>query len=247
MPICCTESENIMTSRRIKFPIVILVMTICLISVLFYVSQKILRIKRIIIVSKNYPVNQLNIFNQKNILLVDLKQSEDLLMNANYFIKSVRMEKVYPDKLIIRIEPRLPVARVKTKTGNFTADPTGIILPARGYSGLPLIGLDDTVIFSGYKGDWRITRSLDILYEGGNEGINITQIIYDSNRGNFLVTLEGGAEVNIPSGMDTKQLVTSLQLIVSRFRIEGKIIKKIDFNYEKPVVVLANEEKNSSK
>lgn len=54
----------------------------------------------------------------------------------------------------------------------------------------------------------------------------------------YKVILAKDREVYISKKIDLETQVASLQLINSRLTIEGKTFKRIDFRYEKPVMVL---------
>lgn len=84
------------------------------------------------------------------------------------------------------------------------------------------------------------------MLELEKKGIFTDQIIIDDNSGNYILKTNNQIEITIPVKMAINTLSASLQLIISRFRIEGKIISRIDFQFEKPIIVLKNGEKMSS-
>jgi hypothetical protein len=51
------------------------------------------------------------------------------------------------------------------------------------------------------------------------------------------VILPGGTTILFPRGGDLKFQVASLQFIISRSKIDGRLLKKVDLRFEKPVVV----------
>ena len=53
--------------------------------------------------------------------------------------------------------------------------------------------------------------------------------------------VDDSVEVFMPVTADPSYLSASLQTIISRFRIEGNFIAKVDFRFDKPVVILKNE------
>lgn len=54
----------------------------------------------------------------------------------------------------------------------------------------------------------------------------------------YKLVLPKGEEVYISKKVDLKTQVASLQLIISRLTIEAKSFSRLDFRYEKPVMVL---------
>jgi len=65
-------------------------------------------------------------------------------------------------------------------------------------------------------------------------GISFTGISFHSE--SFIITLKDGEEITFSAKKDIKQQITSLQLIMKHFTIEGKLFKRIDFRFENPVV-----------
>lgn len=53
---------------------------------------------------------------------------------------------------------------------------------------------------------------------------------------NFLIKLKGGGEVIIDSGRSIDEQFSSLQLILSQLKIEGRALARLDFRYEKPII-----------
>ena len=54
----------------------------------------------------------------------------------------------------------------------------------------------------------------------------------------YLVSLTSGEEIVFSAHKPLSVQVSSLQLIVSRLTIEGKRIGRLDFRYDKPVIIL---------
>lgn len=84
----------------------------------------------------------------------------------------------------------------------------------------------------------------------GKEGISKTQIISESllkkqifyssieiASDSYLVNLSDGGQVILSPSKDIEVQISSLQLILKRLTIEGKRIKKLDFRFDKPVLV----------
>ena len=53
---------------------------------------------------------------------------------------------------------------------------------------------------------------------------------------NYLIKLKDGGEVIIDSGKSVDEQFSSLQLILSQLKIEGKALRRLDFRYEKPII-----------
>lgn len=198
-------------------------------------------LRTLLIISSHNPIYGINILSNTNLLLDGISAKADKIKHANFFIKSIDLKKEYPDKLILTITDRIPVARVILKNKNFLIDDDGILM-AEGFSAntLPEIKFNLENISYGYESDWKIKKAKDLILEAAKKGINISHILYDDNEGSFHIYLSGGTEIVTSVTVDLNTFVTSLQLIITRFRIEGKTITKIDFRFDKPVVILKN-------
>jgi hypothetical protein len=54
---------------------------------------------------------------------------------------------------------------------------------------------------------------------------------------NYLVKLKNGAQIVLDPSKNIDQELSSLQLILSQLKIEGKTLKRLDFRYKKPIIV----------
>lgn len=76
---------------------------------------------------------------------------------------------------------------------------------------------------------------LILLNQLANEQINISYLNYLDNE-TVEASLSSGVKVIFSLKDNPIDLVTSLQLILSRFRIEGRKVNKIDLRFKNPVV-----------
>ena len=53
---------------------------------------------------------------------------------------------------------------------------------------------------------------------------------------NYLIKLKDGGEVVLDPSKDLDEQFSSLQLILSQLKIEGKALKRLDFTFEKPII-----------
>ncbi len=70
--------------------------------------------------------------------------------------------------------------------------------------------------------------------------ISYESIGVSSQEAALLVVLKDEENVIISRNKDLKEQISSLQLILSRFTIEGKKFSRLDFRFERPVVVFKN-------
>lgn len=64
------------------------------------------------------------------------------------------------------------------------------------------------------------------------------ETVSSASDSSVLILLTTGEEVVLSSTRDIAVQISSLQLILSRFTIEGKKFQSLDFRFERPIVVL---------
>lgn len=62
--------------------------------------------------------------------------------------------------------------------------------------------------------------------------------IISAEGNNFIITLADNKEVIFSGNKDIFLQVSSLQLVLSRLTIEGKRFKRLDFRFDKPIIVV---------
>jgi len=69
------------------------------------------------------------------------------------------------------------------------------------------------------------------------KGISYTS--FDTEKDlSYKIKLRSGGEVIIDPSKNIDQQLSSLQLILSQLKIEGKALKRLDFRYQKPIITL---------
>lgn len=67
------------------------------------------------------------------------------------------------------------------------------------------------------------------------KGVKYKSIAYREN--SYIIVLANDAEALFSSKKDAEVQVSSLQLVINRLTIEGKSFKRLDFRFDKPVIV----------
>jgi len=202
-------------------------------------------IGKTIVVSKE-DIHNLSILNRRNLILLDQEKIKKYLLESNPFIKSLTIEKKYPNTLLIKVIPREPSAVIKIGSVWIELDSEGILLRnVQKTDNLLIIEASDQIILR-KKPDWRIIRSLELL-ELLKKDYQVSNIQINDKENVFKISFATGEEIIIPYNADTGMVVASLQIIIHRFRIEGKTVALVDFRFDKPVVRLINEDKNYPK
>lgn len=151
-------------------------------------------------------------------------------------IKEVFVEKIFPAKLSVYLKLRKPVlalAKPGSPPGFFLVDEEGLVLEYKESSFLPKVFLPGTVRY--------------LVVGERVEGISgLTELLYLSFKISEFEKAEVGDEevkvflpqslVFFPKEKDPRVLAGSLQLILARSRIDGKMPAEIDLRYTNPVL-----------
>lgn len=222
--------------------------TVCILLLIGVIFALILfwnmKIKTIFVISNDTRIQGLEEFENKNVLLFDKAENKKKLMQKNPFIEDVTFEKQYPDSIVLHIKGRTPIARI-AQTDSVYIDAFGILFPdVKSTVEMPVIDTDEPTLTSGLQSDWRLVSAVNYLKSFNEIGLVTKSILIENKNAVFHIYLDNNEEIFIPFSSQLSSIATSLQIITSRFRIEGKLIHKIDFRFDKPIVVIANEQKN---
>lgn len=221
-----------------------IVLASCLI---FYGYFYFFRIKKIIIFGNN-NLKGLSYFNGKSTLTLDEKNIIGNLLTVNPTVKTFEIKVELPYTVIINYLPREKfVYYTSDKTSGYL-DNDGVYLETaeKNNLNLPQIKANGLGIYPDEKADWRITKALKYVADMNHFDLSLQEIDIDNKRNIFTLYLNSGEMAFIPQNSDPNYITPSLQVIVTRFRIDGKFIRSVDFTNDKPVVLLKSEEKNYS-
>lgn len=178
-------------------------------------------------------------FNKNIIFLPTQKISEEIL-RKNPILKEIKIKKKLPAKLILEIKKRQALVVLSSEPSGedfYVIDEEGVVLAKEKKTDLPLI-------FFSPIGKWEIGQRVE------EEKIQQTVDILTKLRLNLFkpksakiispysleVWLNEGFLVVFSLKKEGENQVGSLQTIFSRSKIEGRVIKKIDLRFDKPVV-----------
>jgi len=225
--------------------IFLFLLLIIILAIAYFLDQA--QIRKVYIVSPKPVYRGLNILNDKNLFIFPEEQTEEYLKRENIEVKTVSFEKIFPNSLIIHLTLRRPSAIIETSSGKLVIDQEAKVLPvAVDNLNLPIIAASANLFLDEEKIDWRIVKALSLLDNSSKQGILVDRISIDGDKTIFQVYLSDGAEIIIPAESDMAQIAASLQIIISRFRIEGKIISKIDYQFDKPTIIFGSGKVSSS-
>jgi cell division septal protein FtsQ len=209
----------------------------------------IFKIKKVKIQSQKFNIKGINIINNLNYILIDENKLRTTLLAQNREVEDLKISKEFPDNLVITPLFRLPEAVINyNKDVSYLIDKDAIIISKNDKElGLPVIKAEGIDIFSSPKPDWRIVKAVNYIKKLEDKSIPAKSVIIEKDTDMYKIDLIGGEKAIIPQINNAALVSDSLQIIVSRFRIEGKFAGLIDFTSDKPVVTLSNGEKNYSK
>ncbi|OGG18030.1 hypothetical protein A3D78_00850 [Candidatus Gottesmanbacteria bacterium RIFCSPHIGHO2_02_FULL_39_14] len=199
------------------------------------------KIKKIYLISSNNKVSGLSVFNGTNLLFLNSEKIINLILAKNIYLKNVKLTKKFPGVLFLELTWRQPVARLMSYDKPLFIDAEGF--PAENNTSVdtfPQIYLS-SVTLSGKTPDWRLLKAISLINELHKGDLFLSRVNFVDNNSEINVLIDDSVEVLLPYNFDPLSTGASLQTIISRFRIEGKFISKIDFRFEKPLVILKNE------
>lgn len=207
------------------------------------------RIKKVYIISSRQISNGLDMLNSQNLLTFNTIHIRQYLLQQNPEVKSIDIKIKFPESLIMILVFRQPVAMVRPNTLKpYYLDSEGVILSTNEDNDQDIPVIETNGILSGFGSriDWRIMKALLITKYFAKENLPVDKILIDDKIPTLDILLKDGIKAVVPEASDPPTLAASLQIITSRFRIEGKSITAIDFRFEKPVVIFSTGEKISS-
>lgn len=107
---------------------------------------------------------------------------------------------------------------------------------------LPQVEVYNSLIIIAGRADWRLKKVAQILKQLSRNNIMVEKVSVYPQRSQLSIFFREGVNVSALLYDDPLILADSLQIILNRFRIEGKIVEKVDFSFDKPIVVFKNGE-----
>lgn len=199
------------------------------------------RLKKLIIVSERQDLKSLSLLNNKNLLFLDLNSLKQQVIVKNKSVKDLILQKKHPDTLLMMVNLKEPVAYIKKNSKYLLIEKEGYIISTenqvsrQNLAEIELVGQNLT------EGDWKVVRALQYIELFNKSLINVQKITIDMENFIYKMYSNEGLELFVKLSDNPELISASLQTISSRFRIEGKIISKIDFRFDKPLVILKNE------
>lgn len=191
--------------------------------------------------SAEFWAELMNLTGGKNLLFLPIRTLANQIMKNNPLLKTVKIKKNLPGELIFELEKRTPEAAVTSPTvgeEKLVVDSEGILLAKTKNSELPLILIKEPISLNiGEKlVQEEIIQAVKIL-------VNLKLYLFQPQTAKIIsvriveVQLKNGPIAVFSTQKDFNFQLDSLQLILSRAKIEGKKVKRVDLRFEKPVAI----------
>lgn len=177
--------------------------------------------------------------NGRNWLFLSSEKYEKRFADTYPVFSSVKITKIFPSTILVELTTRNPVLAVRKKHHYYLLDSQGLVLGAADHAdGLPELSLggsesyltgqiatDPVSAFSARllaEAQWRLLSPLTVEPEGK---WTVRLIFSEGTVGVFSVQKDPASQLD------------SLQFILSRTKMEGRLPGKVDLRFDKPVVV----------
>src|SRR3989344_3055857 len=198
------------------------------------------QLKKVIVIAPRINNIHLEILNNKNLLFLNVGQIKRSILANNMDIKSLTIKKIFPQTLELDYILRDPKAILSSPHGYKLLSEDGIIISQQTNNEQNLHVIETSSLNINSNNDWRLLKALTYLKLLTKLDISVNKIIQEDDLSVYKIFLGDNSEIIIPQNADPYLISPSLQLIIYRFRIEGKFISIIDFSYDKPVVTFKN-------
>ena len=175
----------------------------------------------------------------QNLLFLDKFKWEDRLQKENPTLKEIKIEKEFPAQLLIKFKKREPKAIIfdQKSSTSFSIDEEGVILKkGREEKRLAVIiaSLQNFKIGDRIKNkNIKLVLKLISALEESSEG---TKFEVDESLKILNITLSNGNLILINLEKEQEETIYSLQMLLKKFKIEGKWPKRIDLRFKKPIL-----------
>ena len=176
----------------------------------------------------------------QNLLLLNKEKWEKEIGKENPLLEEIEIKKNLPSEVVIEFKKRKPKAAIfdPRLQSFFLIDKEGVIVERKEEEErLPFI----VAHLQNFKiGDRIKNRNINLvlaLILSLEEDLEKAKFEIDEKKGILKVTLEKNILILIDLEKEVKETVFALQILMKKFKIEGKWPKKIDLRFEKPILV----------
>lgn len=182
-------------------------------------------------------------FNGKNILFFSEDDVRRVIYDNNPLIKKVGVEKVLPNKLVVKIEENQPLTYLLVDRGYFVlADDGRIIEKITDITGKkPVINYYQKLTYSSYQAGDKIDLK-DIVtalhFTKDVEGLGLPVLSIDINGFDMIRLQLENKMILFTTEKDIRAQDYQLDTLIRQFKVEGRNFKTLDLRFDKPIVTL---------
>jgi cell division septal protein FtsQ len=187
----------------------------------------------------------LTVYKNRSIFEVDLAYARDYILSNYPEVRTVVINRILPDKLVLTVRPRRPVAQISMASGFCLVDAENVILPGvRGLAtgDLPIIaGIDTRTIMTrvGRRYDStglaKALRLIEVMNQMKFHQDHEIHMIDVSDEQNLSMFIEGGIEIKI-GGEDFRNRLAMLNKTFETGRLDKSQIKYIDLRFGNVII-----------
>ena len=230
--------------RHRHFPLpafsIAIILLVAGISLTLFFSESFFQIKTVRIAGNSETVNTNALTRQKNLFLLSPAQLKKELIAASPWIEDIEIKKQFPSTLLLVLHERIPIAEYQDEVNRFFLDKTGRLLPV-----LPSKNFNSVQVFcSIVEKNVGQTVTNKLLLHGlalvdalrSRIESQIIKLTCQEDIKTIQLSLPD-TTVLVSADSEPEKTVSSLQLLLKQFRIEGNRPETIDLRFEKPVVI----------
>jgi len=175
-----------------------------------------------------------------SIFEIDLPSAKGYILSHYPEIRMLSINRVFPDKLVLYIRPRKPVAQANLPFGFYLLDAEGVVLPGiRGLAAenLPMINGIELRSFGSmvgkrcnYPGLGRALRLLEVINQTKFSQDHEIHMIDIADEKNLSLYIEGGIEIKI-GREDFRNRLSALTNTFDSGRLDKNQVKYIDLRF----------------
>lgn len=172
-------------------------------------------------------------------IFLDSEKVEKKIKGEFLTVKAIEITKRLPDKLLINVSVRAPLAQVRAKGGKLLlVDAEGLLFRESSGGKLPIIDLGGS--FEGSLGEMvggeGVRAYLDTLSITGEMNLAISSIALKPRM--IELKLEKRLTILLSVEEPVAEQIELLAQILRRYKIAGRVPKRIDLRFSRPVVML---------
>ncbi len=202
---------------------------------IFWISSTAFRIESIEIVGEGITVavNQERL--PKSLVFFSADTYRQQILDANPVLADITFRKKFPHTLVIIPKIRTPMSKLITDIRAVYLDEAGLVLSEADASReLPRITLREVEVRIGQRSsDPRVMQAVAFI-EGARAFLpveNITEV-----DGGSLQAKSADLDIIFPQNKPMSEILTTLQTLLSGFRIKGTLPALVDLRFDKPII-----------